>query len=49
MDIAADMLRAVVIDIAERIDADRFNTPEFIEVMQMDDAARAAYEEAIRV
>lgn len=49
MDIASDMLRAAVLDIAERIDADRFTTPEFIEVMQLDDAARTAYEEAIRI
>lgn len=47
MDIATDILRAAVFDIAERIDADRFTTPEFIEVMQLDDDARAAYERAI--
>jgi hypothetical protein len=42
-----DFLTPAVTDILERIDADEFTTVQFIDVMQMDPEARAAYEEAL--
>lgn len=35
-------------DILERLDAEEFTTTQFIEVMQTDPTANAAYEEALR-
>ncbi|MDQ3044157.1 MAG: hypothetical protein M3R06_03260 [Chloroflexota bacterium] len=43
-----EFLTPAVIDILRRIDAEEFTTPQFIEVMQSDPAAAAAYEEAVR-
>jgi hypothetical protein len=42
-----DFLAPAVTDILERIDADEFTTVQFIEVMQTDPAAKAAYDEAL--
>jgi hypothetical protein len=42
-------LTPTVIDIVERIDVEEFTTVEFIDVLQTDDAARDAYETALRM
>lgn len=36
-----------VIDVLQRVEAEEFTTPQFIEVMLTDPDARAAYEEAL--
>ena len=41
-------LEPTIADILDRIDGDEFTTTEFIELLQTDAAARAAYEEALR-
>jgi hypothetical protein len=41
-------LAPVIEDILGRLEGDEFTTTEFIEVMQSDPAANAAYEEALR-
>jgi hypothetical protein len=43
-----DYLTPVVIDILERVDADEFTTVQFIEVLQTDPVADAAYHKALR-
>jgi len=43
-----DFLTPVVTDILERVDADEFTTVQFIEVLQTDPVADAAYHEALR-
>ena len=43
-----DFMTPVVTDILRRLEGDEFTTVEFIEVMQTDPAAAAAYEEALR-
>lgn len=48
IDAAARLLAPSVRDIVLRINVDEFTTPEFIEALQLDDDARAAYEAAIR-
>lgn len=44
---AADVLRAHIAPLIQRINVDEFTTYEFIEVLQQDDAARNAYELAL--
>jgi hypothetical protein len=41
-------LRPTLFDVIDRIDAEEFTTTQFIEVMQLDPAAKAAYDEALR-
>lgn len=48
VDELVQFLTPVLTDILERVDADEFTTPQFIEVLQTDPAAKAAYEEALR-
>lgn len=43
-----DFLTPAVTEILQRIDAEEFTTTQFIEVMQTDPEARAAYAEALR-
>lgn len=48
IDELVQFLTPTVIDIVQRVDAEEFTTVQFIEVMQTDPGARAAYEEALR-
>ncbi|MBA3450830.1 MAG: hypothetical protein H0T18_06435 [Chloroflexia bacterium] len=41
-------LSPTIDDVLHRIDGDEFTTPEFIELLQSDPGANAAYEEALR-
>jgi hypothetical protein len=43
-----DFLFPVVVDLLQRLEGDEFTTPQFIEVMQTDPRAKAAYDEALR-
>jgi len=43
-----DFLTPSVTDVLSRIDADEFTTVQFIELLQTEPEARAAYEEAVR-
>jgi hypothetical protein len=47
VDALIDFLTPAVLDILNRIDADEFTTVQFIEVLQTDPDAKAAYEEAL--
>ena len=42
-----ELLTPAAVDILERIDADQFTTVQFIEVLQTDPEAKAAYDEAL--
>lgn len=44
----AEFLAPAVLDILRRVDADEFTTVQFIEVLQTDPDAAAAYAEALR-
>lgn len=48
VDEAVTLLRPYIAPLIERITVDEFTTVEFIEVMQLDDDTRAAYEHALR-
>jgi hypothetical protein len=48
VDELVQFLTPVLTDILERIDAEEFTTVQFIEVLQTDPDAKAAYDEAIR-
>jgi hypothetical protein len=41
-------LRPSLFDVLDRLDAEEFTTAQFIEVLQIDPTAKAAYEEALR-
>jgi len=43
-----EYLTPAVVDILERVDAEEFTTTQFIDVLQTDPAADAAYQEALR-
>ena len=42
-----DLLYPVVVDLLERLEGDEFTTPQFIELMQSEPAAKSAYDEAL--
>jgi hypothetical protein len=48
VDAIIEFLTPVIDDILHRIEGDEFTTIEFIDVLQSDPTARAAYEEALR-
>lgn len=41
-------LRPFLFDVLDRLDAEEFTTAQFIDVLQIDPAAKAAYEDALR-
>jgi hypothetical protein len=43
-----EFLTPRLFDVLERIDADEFTTVQFIDVLQTDPAAKAAYDESLR-
>ncbi len=48
VDALIDFLAPAVLDVLARLDGDEFSTVDFIEVMQSDPTAAAAYDEALR-
>lgn len=42
-----DYLYPIIVELLERLDGDEFTTPQFIELMQTEPAAKAAYDEAL--
>ena len=48
VDALTDFLEPVIDDLLRRLEGDEFTTSEFIEVMQSDPEAAAAYDEALR-
>jgi hypothetical protein len=47
LEAAIAYMEPYVFDIVERIDIDEFTTVEFVEAMQLDPAAKQAYEDAV--
>lgn len=43
-----EFMSPAVVDVLQRLEADEFTTVQFIEVMQTDQTAKAAYDEALR-
>jgi hypothetical protein len=48
IDELVQFLMPALFDVLERIDADQFTTVQFIDVLQTDPDAKAAYDEALR-
>lgn len=48
VDAIIEFLAPTIDDILRRLEGDEFTTPEFIELLQTDPKARAAFEEALR-
>ena len=48
VDAIIEFLAPTIDDILQRLEGDEFTTPEFIEVLQTDPGARAAFDEALR-